>query len=328
MYLRDGDRFVVTSENFGQQRPAAWPLNLVADPRATIQVGAEVVPCQARLLDDAEADVYWPRMCEVWPAHESYERVAASGTPSSSIPSRRFRDRYCVLRAPTRSTLGSGMRRSQAGQATIEWSALLLALALPSLRSRRGREDRRLGPGGADRACAWCARSTAGARSATRSTSPTGRSSPTRCAARAQRRLRAPQRGAADRLPALPRDRLLRRSRRRARDRSLAQRAARDRLHARGGPARRRRPLYIQYWFYYPESFTAGIGRIFGEHGRASTRTTGRATRCGSRRAERRHRTRDRSRRVLQRVEHVRRLVPRLGRQPCRAAARRRGTSA
>ena len=23
-------------------------------------------------------------------------------------------------------------------------------------------------------------------------------------------------------------------------------------------------PLYIQYWFYYPESFTAGIGRIFG----------------------------------------------------------------
>jgi hypothetical protein len=23
-------------------------------------------------------------------------------------------------------------------------------------------------------------------------------------------------------------------------------------------------PVYLQYWFYYPESFTAGIGRIFG----------------------------------------------------------------
>jgi hypothetical protein len=23
-------------------------------------------------------------------------------------------------------------------------------------------------------------------------------------------------------------------------------------------------PLYIQYWFYYPESFSAGIGRVFG----------------------------------------------------------------
>ena len=35
------------------------------------------VPCRARLLDDPEADVYWPRMVEVWPAHESY--LARSG---------------------------------------------------------------------------------------------------------------------------------------------------------------------------------------------------------------------------------------------------------
>jgi deazaflavin-dependent oxidoreductase (nitroreductase family) len=77
MYLRDGDRFIVTSENFGQQRPAAWPLNLLADPAATVQVGSDVVPCRARLLDDTEADVYWPRLVEVWPAHESY--LARSG---------------------------------------------------------------------------------------------------------------------------------------------------------------------------------------------------------------------------------------------------------
>ena len=77
MYLRDGERFVVTSENFGQQRPAAWPLNLLSEPRATIQVGAQIMPCRARLLDDAEADVYWPRLVEAWPAHESY--LARSG---------------------------------------------------------------------------------------------------------------------------------------------------------------------------------------------------------------------------------------------------------
>jgi deazaflavin-dependent oxidoreductase (nitroreductase family) len=78
MYLRDGDRFVVTSENFGQQRPAAWPLNLAADPRATVQVGADVITCRARLLGDTEADMYWPRLVEAWPAHESY--LARSGT--------------------------------------------------------------------------------------------------------------------------------------------------------------------------------------------------------------------------------------------------------
>jgi deazaflavin-dependent oxidoreductase (nitroreductase family) len=78
MYLRDGDRFVVTCENFGQQRPAAWPLNLIADPHATVQVGTEVVRCRARLLADGEADRYWARLVEVWPAHETY--LARSGS--------------------------------------------------------------------------------------------------------------------------------------------------------------------------------------------------------------------------------------------------------
>jgi deazaflavin-dependent oxidoreductase (nitroreductase family) len=78
MYLRDGDRFIVTSENFGQQRPAAWPLNLAADPRATVQVGSDVVRCRARLLADDEADRYWPRLVEAWPAHETY--LARSGS--------------------------------------------------------------------------------------------------------------------------------------------------------------------------------------------------------------------------------------------------------
>ena len=72
MFIRDGDRFVVSSENFGQQRPAAWPLNLLADPRATVELGAERVECRARLLGEEEADRYWPRLVEVWPAHESY----------------------------------------------------------------------------------------------------------------------------------------------------------------------------------------------------------------------------------------------------------------
>ena len=72
MYIRDGERFVVSSENFGQERAAAWPLNLIADPRATVQIGAETLHCRARLLGEEEADRYWERLVEVWPAHETY----------------------------------------------------------------------------------------------------------------------------------------------------------------------------------------------------------------------------------------------------------------
>ena len=72
MYIRDGERFVVSSENFGQERAAAWPLNLLADPQLTVQTGPDKVDCRARLLSDAEADQYWGRLVEVWPAHETY----------------------------------------------------------------------------------------------------------------------------------------------------------------------------------------------------------------------------------------------------------------
>ena len=74
MYVKDGDRFVVTSENFGQERPAAWPLNLMADPAAQVQVGSRVIVCSARLLSDEEADSYWDRLLEIWPAHGTYRR--------------------------------------------------------------------------------------------------------------------------------------------------------------------------------------------------------------------------------------------------------------
>jgi deazaflavin-dependent oxidoreductase (nitroreductase family) len=72
IFIREGEGFVISSEDFGQRRPAAWPLNLDAEPRATVQVGFATMTCFARRLDDAEADRYWDRLLEVWPAHASY----------------------------------------------------------------------------------------------------------------------------------------------------------------------------------------------------------------------------------------------------------------
>jgi deazaflavin-dependent oxidoreductase (nitroreductase family) len=74
MYLQDGERIVITSENFGQERPAAWPLNLAAEARATIQVGGHTSPVEAHRATDDEISRYWPRFVEVWPPHESYRR--------------------------------------------------------------------------------------------------------------------------------------------------------------------------------------------------------------------------------------------------------------
>jgi deazaflavin-dependent oxidoreductase (nitroreductase family) len=72
MYLRDGARIVITSENFGQARPAAWPLNLLADPITEIRLAGATRSCRARPATDEEAARYWPRFVELWPAHQTY----------------------------------------------------------------------------------------------------------------------------------------------------------------------------------------------------------------------------------------------------------------
>jgi F420H(2)-dependent quinone reductase len=72
IYVRDGDRLVVSSEHTGQQRPAAWPLNVKADPRVTVRLGADTAPYRGRPAAADELERYWPALVEAWPAHATY----------------------------------------------------------------------------------------------------------------------------------------------------------------------------------------------------------------------------------------------------------------
>ncbi|HXS46496.1 MAG TPA: nitroreductase/quinone reductase family protein [Solirubrobacterales bacterium] len=74
IFVRDGESYVISSENFGQRRPAAWPLNLDANPRAVVQVGSTVMNCTARRLGEREANRYWERLVDAWPAHDTYRQ--------------------------------------------------------------------------------------------------------------------------------------------------------------------------------------------------------------------------------------------------------------
>lgn len=78
MFLRDGPTLIVTSENFGQRRAAAWPLNLEANPDATVQIGRRRMACRARALSPEETARHWPAFVRAWPAHEDYHRRSGS----------------------------------------------------------------------------------------------------------------------------------------------------------------------------------------------------------------------------------------------------------
>jgi deazaflavin-dependent oxidoreductase (nitroreductase family) len=72
MFVSEGGGLAISCENFGQERAAAWPLNLEADPRAGVQIGGHSARYLARSATADEVERLWPRFVEIWPAHESY----------------------------------------------------------------------------------------------------------------------------------------------------------------------------------------------------------------------------------------------------------------
>jgi deazaflavin-dependent oxidoreductase (nitroreductase family) len=72
LYLRDGDRLVICNVNPGFERPNPWTLNLRAEPRAQVQVGAVTFAANSREATSEELDLYWPRLTQMWPAYKTF----------------------------------------------------------------------------------------------------------------------------------------------------------------------------------------------------------------------------------------------------------------
>jgi deazaflavin-dependent oxidoreductase (nitroreductase family) len=61
-YLEDHEAFVVVAANAGAVRPPAWYLNLIADPHARVQVGAQTMDVRARKVLGDERTALWQRL--------------------------------------------------------------------------------------------------------------------------------------------------------------------------------------------------------------------------------------------------------------------------
>lgn len=72
VYLEDGSRLVVVGSNFGQQRHPAWSGNLLADPRASVQIRTKRQDVVARLATEAELEELWLRLLEIYPGWTDY----------------------------------------------------------------------------------------------------------------------------------------------------------------------------------------------------------------------------------------------------------------
>lgn len=74
LFLRDEGRAVVLGSNYGRPRQPNWSRNLVANPKASIQVNGSTVAVTARPTRGDEWERLWNRMLELWPGWKNYER--------------------------------------------------------------------------------------------------------------------------------------------------------------------------------------------------------------------------------------------------------------
>ena len=66
---------VVIASNFGRPSHPAWSHNLLASPRATIEVDGRRHDVTARGLTPSERDRVWPQAVSLWPGYETYRQA-------------------------------------------------------------------------------------------------------------------------------------------------------------------------------------------------------------------------------------------------------------
>jgi deazaflavin-dependent oxidoreductase (nitroreductase family) len=70
----EDDHIVVVASHGGMSRHPAWYLNLLADPRVTVDVGSRRRSMTARPASEAERAELWPTLTAVYPHFDAYQR--------------------------------------------------------------------------------------------------------------------------------------------------------------------------------------------------------------------------------------------------------------
>jgi deazaflavin-dependent oxidoreductase (nitroreductase family) len=80
MFHRAGDQLVVIASNMGAPRHPDWYLNLVADPRVTVEIGDESYTAVATPLIGADHDRIWGELVAAYPFFADHAVAAGERT--------------------------------------------------------------------------------------------------------------------------------------------------------------------------------------------------------------------------------------------------------
>lgn len=80
-YFRDGANYIIVASNGGNARHPQWYLNLLAQPRVTIQVGGRTVPVEARMVTEQEYPRLWDLVTTTNPMYRGYQKRTTRQIP-------------------------------------------------------------------------------------------------------------------------------------------------------------------------------------------------------------------------------------------------------
>jgi deazaflavin-dependent oxidoreductase (nitroreductase family) len=81
MYLRDGDHMAVFASKAGAPTNPDWYHNLVANHRATVEVGTETFEVEAEVATSEERDRLYAAQAELYPGFKEYEEKTSRVIP-------------------------------------------------------------------------------------------------------------------------------------------------------------------------------------------------------------------------------------------------------
>lgn len=73
LYLEEEEALVLVASWGGRPDHPEWYLNLLADPRAIVQVRGRRWPVRARTADLQERARWWPRLVAAYPGYAGYQ---------------------------------------------------------------------------------------------------------------------------------------------------------------------------------------------------------------------------------------------------------------
>jgi len=81
IYKKIGDNFVIVASKGGAPNHPSWYLNLVAEPRCEIHVGADVYQARAKPVVGERRQSLWQEMARLYPPYDDYQAATNRTIP-------------------------------------------------------------------------------------------------------------------------------------------------------------------------------------------------------------------------------------------------------